>query len=110
MPGVPLSRDPGLQPQRTGLSWERTALGALVVAMALVGLALHEQWSTAVVVALTCVSLAAMASVLVVPVSVRHLGRSAASPWVRLLSVVGATSLLAIGGAVTALVSAGAKP
>jgi hypothetical protein len=102
---VPLSGDPGLQPQRTGLAWQRTALAAATLSLGLIALALHQHEPLAFAVGVCCAGLAATAAVLVVPTSVRHLGHSVSSPWVRLTSVVAATLLLALGGAVTALLS-----
>jgi len=76
----------------------------------MVALALHQERSPVVVGALSCATLLAVLSVVVVPTSVRHLGRPDASPWARLIAVVGATLIVAIGGALTAILSAGAKP
>jgi hypothetical protein len=105
---VPLSGDPGLQPQRTGLAWQRTALAAVVLSLGLIALGLHQRQAVVIVVAGCCAAVAAVAAAIVVPTSVRHLGHHTTSPWPRLVAVVAATLLLALGGALTAILSAGA--
>jgi hypothetical protein len=99
-------RDPGAQAERTALAWQRTAVATVLLASVLVWHAASEGRSALVVLSVACAVGASLAAVLV-PRSVHGLPGEV-RPWWRLSVVVLATLVLALTGAATALLSAGA--
>jgi hypothetical protein len=115
--GLPSGRDPGMQPQRTALAWQRTAVSSLLLALAALGASAHRLVAPAgavpdvtalsVLTAVVAAAAAVVASVdaaLVVPRQVHGLARHPASdplpsPYWRLRLVAVATVLLALAGA-----------
>ena len=102
------ARDPGLQPERTALAWQRTGVTASGVSAAAVLMAAHT--GRAWLVVATCV-LAAVGGVCAV---VGSLGGSRAahhaivpgkrdSPWLRLVATAAATTLAAVAGVLLSL-------
>jgi uncharacterized membrane protein YidH (DUF202 family) len=118
--GQSAHRDPGLQPERTSLAWQRTAVSGLLLSLVTLGAASHRlvvpsgpSGDTAVLPALPVVVtavaalLAAVDAVVVVPASVHGLGHhpasgSLASPRTRLLLMMATTVLLGLGGGLLA--------
>lgn len=96
-------RDPGLQPERTALAWQRTGVaGAALAGSATVAAAhLASRWVLVVVVTLAVLCAAA---VTVAASSVPRAGHRG-SPWVRLLAVAGIPVLLALVGVLLASAS-----
>lgn len=86
------SRDPGLQPERTQLSWERTSVGFLAVG-ALVLLRHGELPFTG---RLLVAAAAAVSALAVVIISRRVVAADAASP-VAVIALGSLTSVLALG-------------
>ena len=101
------SRDPGAQAERTALAWQRTAVAAVLLATVVVWHAASQRQGPLVVLSVVSAVGAALAAVLV-PRSVHGLPGGGVRPWWRLAAVVSATVVLALTGAATALVSAGA--
>jgi uncharacterized membrane protein YidH (DUF202 family) len=90
-----MSRDPGLQPERTALAWQRTGVATLLVAGGAVLAALHRGRVLVVVVTLVATALAAGTAV---PPR-RHPG----SPFGRLVRAAVAAAALAAVGVLLAL-------
>ena len=90
-----MSRDPGLQPERTALAWHRTGVATLLVAGGSVLAALHRGGVLVVIVTLVATALAAGTAV---PPR-RHPGPS----FGRLLRAAVATVALAAVGVLLAL-------
>lgn len=118
----PGGRDPGMQPERTALAWQRTAVSSLLLSLVAMGAAAHRitadagpaghlrptsAAALAVGVAVLAAMLAATDAVVVVPREVHGIaghptsGRLA-SPYRRLVLMAGATLLLAVAGALLA--------
>jgi uncharacterized membrane protein YidH (DUF202 family) len=116
-PGLQGGRDPGMQPQRTALAWQRTAVSGLLLSLAALGASAHRLASPAgavadlpalsvltAVVAAAAAVVAAVDAALVVPRQVTSLARHPASgslpsAYWRLRLVVVSTVLLALAGA-----------
>jgi uncharacterized membrane protein YidH (DUF202 family) len=90
-----VARDPGLQPERTALAWQRTGLATLLVGSGAVAGAVHRGAPLVVVAALVALAVAALTAV---PPR-RHLG----PPYARLLRATAATIALATVGVLLAL-------
>ncbi len=100
-------RDPGAQAERTALAWQRTAVAIVLLSSVLIWHAVSERQGPLVVLSVTCALGAGLAAVLV-PRSVHGLPAQGVRPFGRLVLVVASTSVLALTGALTALVSASA--
>jgi hypothetical protein len=95
-----VTRDPGLQPQRTALAWQRTGLAALAAAGGAVLAAVHRAGDGGPVLT---VVLALVALALTAVTAVPPRGRPAASVHRRLLRAAVATIALAAVGLLLAV-------
>ena len=94
-----MSRDPGLQPERTALSWQRTGVATLLVGAAAVGAAIRRGAPVVVLAALAALALAAVTAV-----PPRHPpAHPLAPPYIRLLRAAVATVALAAVGVLLTL-------
>jgi hypothetical protein len=110
-----------MQPQRTALAWQRTAVSSLLLSLVALGASAHRLvsppagshgdvpawWVLPAVVAAAAAVLAAVDAVVVVPRQVQSMARHPtsgplASPYWRLRLVAAATVLLALAGALLA--------
>jgi hypothetical protein len=89
-----LTRDPGLQPERTALAWQRTGVATLLVGGGAAAAAVHRSEPLVVVAALAALALAGVTAVPPRHPSVHPL----AAPYVRLLRAAVATVALAAVG------------
>ena len=83
-----MSRDPGLQPERTNLAWNRTALAAAACALLLVTVAARHGWGLATTPAVCAAAVSASTVVLG-----RHRSLSTTPP--RVLLVISGLATLA---------------
>ena len=102
-----MTRDPGLQPERTALSWQRTGVAMLLAGGAAAAAAVHRGGPLVVGAALVALALAAVTAVpprrapALAPG--RRRGRPLAAPYARLLRAALATVALAAVGLLLAL-------
>ncbi len=98
-----MTRDPGLQPERTALAWQRTGVvGALVGGVAVIAAAhRHSLVLLGVTALLTAVSAAAAGHASTPPQA--GLDGIQPSPWPRLVSTAAVPVLIAVAGVVLAL-------
>lgn len=94
-----MSRDPGLQPERTALSWQRTGVVTLLVGGGVVVAAVRRRDVVVVLLALAALALAAITAV---PPR-RQPGHPLPPPYVRLVRAAVATVALAVVGALLSL-------
>jgi uncharacterized protein DUF202 len=94
-----VSRDPGLQPERTALSWQRTGVATLLVGVGAAAVAVRRGNVVVVLVALVALVLATVTAV-----PPRQLqGSPLTSPYARLVRAAVATGALAAVGVLLAL-------
>lgn len=98
-----MTRDPGLQPERTSLAWQRTGMaGALVGGLAVLAAAHRGSLPLMVLTALFTAASAGAAGV----ASTREqpgLGERLPSPWIRLVATSVVPVLIAIAGILLAV-------
>lgn len=93
--------DPGLQPERTALSWQRTALSTSMIALLLAFACLRAGFPLGTAVA----GVVAVAAAVVLFASRRRSARShGISPWTSLTRVAALLIVTAIVGAVLAII------
>lgn len=93
--------DPGLQPERTALSWQRTALSTSMIALVLAFACLRVGFLAGTVVA----GVIALAAAVVLFASRRRVARaSGTSPWTSLTRVAALLLATAVVGAALAII------